>query len=122
MNINQLRELTDNELNKLSATKIMGFNYRGYCEDIPSHPYVSPDPNGDIVLFTSNGYRKWNPATDMNDIADLQSSLNDEELHSYTLRLMKMVSAFGHITYQDVTNILKASARERTIAAILSKG
>ena len=52
------REWTDDELNELTATVVMGWVY---CEE-PRHPYYKSELEGKLSV-----YGDWFPSTDMND-------------------------------------------------------
>lgn len=77
MNIEELKALSEQEINMMCAIYVMGFKHRGYCEDMPERPYVSPNPQGKLVLYKDDGYAFWNPTEDMNDAMLLVESRSD---------------------------------------------
>jgi hypothetical protein len=83
MNIEQLKAMSHTEINKLCAIKVMGFKYRGYLEERPDYPYVSPNPQGKLVLYETDNDGYWNPTEDMSDAMTLVNKLNDRLFSIY---------------------------------------
>lgn len=122
MNLEQLQLLSDAELNELSAVKVMGYSYRGYCEDAPAYPYVSPDPNGKLVMYDEEEFYKWwSPTSDMNDAMELANKFNTHQItKSHTgfshseLPYRAIVGKNQNVAYSD------SPSRAITIASILA--
>lgn len=112
MTLEQLQAMSDEELNELAAVKVMGWS----IHELPGVT-IYEDGHGDPTVSKDD----WNPTKDMNDVLVLESALSPEQFHTYTVELMKMTDGFGHITYRDVSAVLRLTAKKRTIAAILAK-
>lgn len=116
MNLEELQTMSDAELNKLSATKVMAYGYRGYCEDPPVYPYVSLAPNGNLVLYTSDDCKRWNPVIDMNDAMEL---VNKVCAHYTFYIFIKGGMTLAEIGMNKVHD--QSPSRAITIASILAK-
>lgn len=105
MILEQLQAMSDEELNELSAVKVMGYDMR---------------PDG--YFFDQDGFRVylWRPCTDMNDAIELANKLKEE---------MTFIDFFStadsyNVVIDDKGIVVQEEKAPRaiTIAAILAKG
>lgn len=111
MDVESLRLLSDNELNDMSAIKVMGWN----CNIVNRVVQVWSDVMGRQIKVASD----WNPTTDMNDAMEL---LEGKE---YTLKNRGEIEVQIFKTSDDGKFIFYATSttlpRAITIASILAK-
>lgn len=104
MNLEQLKLLSDSELNTLAAEKVMGFKFH---------------KNFDMWFNEKKMYESWNPCSDMNDAMELSEKLRGENIF---IDLYSNVGGYSVIIEETKTVVHdRKASRAITIASILAK-
>ena len=135
MNLEQLQAMSDDELNELSAVKVMGYKlyeeipggyhpFQGnydWLENQANYPHFIKYSNGRVILWKipSVDGRDWKPTTDMNDAMELLNKFLLWEIKNHGTIEKSVIIKDMTKPFQPVHD--KNLALAITIASILAK-
>lgn len=116
MNLEQLQAMTDEELNELSAVKVMGWEKTKVNRVVR----VWASGSGEQKRNIDN----WNPTNDMKDAMELYKSLSNPEKNSFIKHMLSFSDSVSkhELTTWDIVEMLKLPIKYWVIASILAKG